>query len=204
MKPSARVTLPVISLAIALSALAQSASAQEPTMGAGTWPTQWPLAPNPQLASSTLLLGEPTNGAGLSPWVASVPLRLSLSQGMFPLAHFFPNCASREGASGNSFNGWPVQRYTLLPLTSNLVLHGFSSAGCPVDGAIGGGVTYAQPLGKPWWLVAGAGVYGRSGFNGVPSRTRGDVRVDLVNARPDGRSVSVGIGRRGVSIGGTW
>jgi hypothetical protein len=202
MKPLVLVTT-IASVALgALGALASDAGAQEPSLGSST---AWPLAPNPQLAPRTLLFsGEPTGAPGLSPWVASTPLRLSLSSGFVPLASMFPNCATREEASGNSFHGWPVQRYTLLPLTPNLVLHGFSSGGCPIDAAVGGGVTYAAPLSKPWWLVAGAGVYGASPYTGVPARSRGEVRVDLVNAKGDGRSLTVGVGSRGVSIGGTW
>src|SRR5689334_24727885 len=68
---------------------------------------------------------------------AFVPLRLSLTAGLFPMARAFPECESLEEASGNSVNGFAVQRYTFLRLTPRLVLHGFSSAGCPVDSGAG-------------------------------------------------------------------
>src|SRR5580704_2319373 len=124
------------SISIALVTLVASAAvAQEPTMA---FQAPWPVAPNTQLTmTSPLWSGEPTQ-AGLSPWLASMPLRLSLQSTIFPMAGAFPNCASLEESSGNSFNGFPVQRYTIVPLTPNLTLQGFSSGGCPIDGAIGG------------------------------------------------------------------
>jgi hypothetical protein len=97
-----------------------------------------------------------------------------------------------------------VQRYTFLQLTPNLTLHGFSSAGCPVDSAIGGAVTYSIPINPSIWLVAGAGVYTVPAHYGLPARQQSDVRLDLVKTTNDGRSVSVGVGRRGVSIGGSF
>jgi hypothetical protein len=194
----------LVSTPIALAALAASAAAlaQEPT---GTFQAPWPLAQNPQITMPSLLWsGEPTQAGTLSPWLASTPLRLSLQSTIFPMAGAFPNCAAVEGPSGNSINGWAVQRYTIIPLTPNLALHGFSSAGCPIDGAIGGGLTYSSPLGKEWWLVAGAGMYGVPRHDSMPARRRSDLRIDMMKALPDGRSLSVGVGRRGVTVGGSF
>src|SRR5580658_5469049 len=127
---------PIALVALAATLAARAALAQEPTTAAFQAP--WPLAQNPQITMPSLLWsGEPTQH-GLSPWAASTPLRLSLQSTIFPMAGAFPNCASVEDPSGNSVNGMPVQRYTIIPLTSRLTLHGFSSAGCPIDGAIGG------------------------------------------------------------------
>jgi hypothetical protein len=190
-------------LALALPGLfASGALAQEPTM---LFQSPWPLAPNPQLATpSLLLMGEPSQAGTLSPWVASIPLRLSLQGGIFPMAGAFPNCAPLGEGSGNSFQGWAVQRYALVSTLPNLTLHGFSSAGCPIDGAIGGGVTYSAPLGKDWWLVGSGGLYGVPAHGALPTRRRDDVRLDLMKAAPDGRMLGVGIGRRGVSFGGSF
>jgi hypothetical protein len=186
-------------LMLAALAGASTASAQEPsTLGQAPWP----VAGNFQLPT-TSLLGEPTS-AGVSPWVASLPLRLSLQGPIFPMAGAFPNCASFEDPSGNSIQGFPLQRYTLLRLTPNLVLHGFSSAGCPIDGAIGGAITYSVPIAPSTWLVAGAGIYGVPAHYPLPARQSRDFRIDVVRATNDGRSFSVGIGRRGVSFGGSF
>ena len=160
----------------------------------------------PLVALPQVLLGEPTGDASALPgYFASAPLRLSLQSGIFPIGDAFPQCATREEASGNSVGGIPVQRYTLLQLTPNLVLHGFTSAGCPIDGAIGGGLTYAARVAPSVWLVAAAGVYGVAPHYPFPARVRGDLRVDLAEEAIDaGHSLSVGVGERGVSFGGVF
>jgi hypothetical protein len=193
---------PLFLASVIVKLIARTAFAQEPT---ALFTSPWPLAPNPQLATPTILtFGEPSAGNALPPWMASVPLRLSLQSPIFPTAGGYPNCTTREDASGNSFNGWPVQRYALLAVTPNLVLHGFTSAGCPVDGAIGGGVTYTVPLQPSWWLVMGGGMYGVPAHDSIPARRSADVRIDVMKKIDDRRSVSVGLGRRGVSLGGSW
>jgi hypothetical protein len=190
---------------LALTALATlPAFAQDPP---ALYQPSSPLAPNPQLPSQPLLvLGEPTGRPALSPWAASIPLRLSLQSTLFPLAMsgVFPNCAMYEDPSGNSLQGFPVQRYTFLQLTPNLALHGFSTAGCPIDSGMGAAVTYSIPIKPSIWLVAGAGAYTVPAHFGLPARQRSDFRLDLVKTTSDGRSVSVGVGRRGVSVGGSF
>jgi hypothetical protein len=88
-------------------------------------------------------LGQP--GAP-TPFAAFTPLHLSLIGGLFPIGSALPGCDSREDASGNSQNGFPIERYSYLRLTPQLTLHGFSSGGCPVDAGAGGGLTYSAPL----------------------------------------------------------
>ena len=195
---------PLVCLVVLLSPLAAHAgAAQEPTTTAAAFASPWPLAPNPQLAPSPLFgLGEPSGA--LSPSMAAVPLRLSLQSTIFPMAGGFPNCASREDGSGNSFQGWVVQRYTMLSLTPNLTLHGFSAAGCPVDSAIGGGVTYTVPLQPTWWVVMGGGMYGTPSHAGLPGQRRADLRVDFMKTIDSTTSVSIGLGRRGLSLGARW
>ena len=183
-----------------------AASAQEPT---GTAPLAWQtpplsLTPSLQLAIPWVLPGEPTGPGLLSPWVASAPLRLSLQSGIFPMAGGFANCVSLEEPSGNTVNGFPVQRFASVRLTHALVLQGFSSAGCPVDGAIGGGLTYTVPLRPSLWLVASAGAYGVPAHPPIPARVQNDARIDLTNQVSGGRTLSVGVGKRGFSFGGAW
>jgi hypothetical protein len=159
------------------------AGAQEPT---GTWqrpPTT--LVPSVKLTTPWLFPGEPTGAGGMSPWVASTPLRLALQSGILPTAGGYPNCVSLEEPSGNTVNGFPVQRFTSLRLAPALVLQGFSSAGCPVDGAIGGGLTYTTAI-RP----------------SLPARVQSDARIDLTHQLDGGRTLSVGIGKRGITFGG--
>jgi hypothetical protein len=181
---------------------ASPATAQQ-TPPAAWQPSQSPLVSNMQL-TAPWLRGEPTGSAGPSPWVLTAPLRLSLQAPIFPLDRAFPNCVSREEASGNTVNGFPVQRFASLRLAPSLVLFGFSSAGCPVDGALGGGFTYTVPLDRSLRLVAAAGVYGVPTHAPLPARVSADARIDLVKDIDAQRTVSVGVGRRGISVGGSW
>jgi hypothetical protein len=139
-------------------------------------------------------LGE--RGAPL-PFASFTPLRLSLSQGLFPLASVMPNCASREDASGNSINGFAIERYSYLRLVSRLTLHGFSSAGCAGDAALGSGLTYAAPVGRKWWLVSSVGFYALppvdSALSAVVSTA---ARIDLVKQLPAGHVLTFGMGTR--------
>jgi hypothetical protein len=150
------------------------------------------------------LRGEPTGPAGVSQWVLSTPLRLSLQGQIHPIAGGFANCLTREEPSGNTINGFPVQRFASIRLTDALTLQGFSSAGCPVDGAAGGGLTYTAVLQPSLWLVASAGAYGVPAHAPYPARTSNDVRIDLMKQMDAGRTLTVGVGRRGVSFGGAW
>jgi hypothetical protein len=166
-------------------------------------PSTSPLVSNLQL-TAPWLRGEPTGPAGLSSWILSTPLRLSLQGDIRPIGQFFPNCATREEPSGNTINGFPVQRFVSIRLTGALTLQGFSSAGCPVDGAIGAGLTYTAPLQPSLWLVASAGAYGVPAHAPYPARQSNDVRVDVTKLLDDQRTVTVGVGRRGISVGGAW
>ena len=162
-----------------------------------------PLVTNLQL-TAPWLRGEPTGPAGLTSWVLSTPLRLSLQGDIQPMAGGFANCVSREEASGNSINGFAVQRFASVRLTRALTLQGFSSAGCPVDGAIGGGLTYTAALQPSLWVVAGAGVYGVPAHAPFPARSSSDARVDLTKQLDSGRTLTLGVGRRGIRLGGVW
>lgn len=181
---------------------ASGAWAQGPAV---TWqPSQSALVSNLQLTAPWLLPGEPTGTAGLSPWVASTPLRLSLQGAIRPIAGGFSNCASLEEPSGNTVNGFPVQRFASIRLAPALVLQGFSSAGCPVDGALGGGLTYTISIRPSLSLVVGAGAYGVPAHSPYPARVANDARIDLMKGVDGGGTLSIGIGKRGISFGGAW
>lgn len=137
------------------------------------------------------------NQSGPTVGAAFAPLRLSLTGGLFSQAGAFSGCDSRAEASGNSVNGFAVQRYGFLRLTPQLTLHGFSMTGCAVDAGMGGGLTYTVPLRKSLWLVASAGFYAQPNFGGGTSAfTTSAARVDVVKQLAWGRTLSVGLGTR--------
>ena len=183
-KRSDTITLAAASVA-ALLALSGTARAQQ---------TAAPLVP-----IITPLRGDDlfTGRNGLLTSSAFAPLRLSLTGGIFSQASAFSGCDSRSDASGNSVNGFAVQRYTFLRLTPALVLHGFSLAGCAVDSGMGGGFSYAIPLRKSLLLVASAGIYGMPApAGGPPAMVTSAARVDIVKQLAWGRTLSVGLGTR--------
>jgi hypothetical protein len=185
---------------VASSALAQ----QDPRGMTAAWLTPpTTLAPSLRLGIPWLQPGEPTGSGSLSPWVVSTPLRLSLQAPIFPMAGGFANCDTREEAAGNTVSGFAVQRFTSLRVTPSLVFAGFSSAGCPVDGAMGGGLTYSVPLRPSLWLSASLGVYGVPAHDPLPARVQSDARIDLTKDLHGGRTLSVGLGKHGLTIGTT-
>jgi hypothetical protein len=198
------VASPVL-LVVGLLFAAPLTHAQEPSQFAP--PRFAVFAPLAPLVSPSLLSpGEPTGGpAELSPFLATMPLRLSLTSTIFPLADGFANCATREEASGNSTaSGAPIQRFQFVRVLPHLVLDGFSSAGCPIDGGIGGGVTYSVPLKPSLWLVASAGAYGVPAHDGViPARTAAEVRIDLMKETSDGHVFHIGLDHKnGTGVNG--
>ncbi|MDB4998516.1 MAG: hypothetical protein JWM74_5948 [Myxococcaceae bacterium] len=179
--------------------IVSAALAQEPV---GRPSSLSPIAP----ASTPLFVGEPAGSPGdLSPYAAVAPLRLSLLSVHPPRGDLFgdQSCGPRMEGSGNTVNGFAVQRQTYLQLTPRLVLHGFSQMGCAFDAGVGGGVTYAAPLKPNLWLVASVGMYAMPAFNSVKPTTAFDARVDVVK-RTGANTMRVGVGTRGVSFGGDW
>lgn len=171
---------------------APRASADEPSQ----YQPQFKLVPVPPLVAPSLLTpSEPTgDGGDLSPFFASQPLRLSLTSTIFSVAGEFSQCQTREDASGNSIHGFPIQRYQFLRLAPHLVLHGFSSAGCPIDGGLGAGITYTIPVVPSVWIVASGGFYGIPGRPPVlPARTAVESRVDLVKETKAGSALRIGV-----------
>lgn len=110
-----------------------------------------------------------------------------------PLAGGFPQCETLGDDVGNSIHGMPVQRLLFLRLTRHLVLHLFSSDGCPIDGGMGGAVTYSIPLRPSLWLVGSGGYYR---VPAPPPRAAAEFRVDLVKETQSGQSLRMGIEKK--------
>ncbi|HYQ04578.1 MAG TPA: hypothetical protein VER96_38155, partial [Polyangiaceae bacterium] len=121
--------------AVATTLLALSGAARAQQTAAALVPIVTPLKGDDLFASKN----------GLSVGAMFAPLRLSLTSGVFPQANAFSGCDTRAEASGNSVNGFALQRYSFLRLTPQLTLHGFSMVGCSVDAGMGGGLTYTVP-----------------------------------------------------------
>jgi hypothetical protein len=176
------------------AALTTIAALMERPTTARAQPTAAPLVP-----IVTPLRGDDsfTSQSRLSVTSAFAPLRLTLSGGLFSQASAFAGCDARSDASGNSVNGFAVQRYTFLRLTPQLVLHGFSMAGCAVDAGMGGGLTYTVPLRKSLWLVSSAGSYALpTPGGGASAVVTSAARVDVVKQLAWGGTLSVGLGAR--------
>jgi|SRR6478609_6851478 len=172
--------------AIATALLAVSGAARAQQTAAALVPIVTPLKGDDLFASKN----------GLSVGTLFAPLRLSLTGGLFPQANAFSGCDVRAEASGNSVNGFAVQRYSFLRLTPQLTLHGFSMVGCSADAGMGGGLTYTVPLRKSLWLVASAGTYAQPHFGGGAAFATTAARVDVVKELAWGRTLSVGLGTR--------
>ena len=191
--------LPVLLAACAV-AWATPALADDPAPAPVWMPTPTALQLRP-------LFGEPTGDAqGLGAALAVMPLRLSLMNASFPIAGALGGdpCASREEASGNTVNGFAVQHQVYLAITPQLVLHGFSRGGCPLDAGIGGGLTYAEPVSKSVFLVASAGTFSLPSVLTGRVVTKSGARFDLVFRSAPDRAWGVGLGRRGLKLTGTW
>ncbi len=149
--------------------------------------------------------GEPTSfGTGLPATLAVLPLRLSLMGDTFPIAGALPGDPCHAQAEANSAWGFPIQHATYMRLTPQLTLSGFSSGGCTLDASIGGAASYVLPLpSNNLWLVINAGLLSQPGLPGG-SRTRADLRLDLMMRPSPDRAYSVGVGRRGVTFTGQW
>jgi len=167
--------------------------------------------PGPGLSTMSMRLqltrfGEPTGDRWLEPTLAVLPLRLSLMSEAFPVGRALGDdpCASHEDAAGNSIQGFSIQRQTYLPITQQLVLHGFSRAGCPIDAGVGGGLTYSIPLPSKMWLVASAGAYAQPSVTPGPIQPRPDARLDVILRSTPSSALSLGVGRRGIALTGLW
>jgi hypothetical protein len=183
-RPIASALFVVVTVVTAPAAVAQQASPSIASIQLGA------LAPLPA-SLSPFSVGEPSGG-GLDPWLVFQPLRLSLTSTIFPIGSSFPQCEPE--ASGNTVNGFPVQHWLSWRVLPRLSLHAFSSLGCPIDGGLGGGVTYTSPLSSSLWLVGSAGAYAIPPRPPVlPARTSAEVRLDLMKQTNTGRTFQFGL-----------
>jgi hypothetical protein len=146
------------------------------------------------------------------PFLLTAPIRLTLQNGLVPMAGGYANCASREDAAGNSVGGIPVSFQQGVALTPRLTLAAFSQLGCPIDGSIGGVVAFTTPLRASLALVISGGIVLAPGqlqtygglantiiqqVRGRPSATGAAARADLVWKTSSGRTFNVGVGSTG-------
>jgi hypothetical protein len=183
-------------LACAVAFAAAHAHAQEPTSSAPHMLSAYvPPAPVSVLAASGA-----ADAASLSPYSASMPLRLTLLSSLFPVGPALGSGGCAEASVEASSTIFPVQPYTSFALTPRLALHGFSDLGCPgdpralLDSGAGGGVTYVVPVARNLSLVASGGMYGIPGNSGLPWRFAGYGGLDLVKQMPQGRTLYTGVG----------
>jgi hypothetical protein len=136
------------------------------------------------------------------------PLRLSLLGPYVPGPSLSGPCADSlpsAGAVTAATPGFAPQYASAVRLVPRLTLYGFSRGGCALDAAMGGGAVYAAPLvDKKVFLVASAGyILLPTPVSGRPT-VGSAANVDVVLLRPDNKSVRLGIGTRGVRVGGTF
>jgi hypothetical protein len=172
-------------LGVSAALLAPQAAAQQ---------AMAPLLPVAPLHADEGVSSEP---GALPVNAAFAPLRLWLVQGLFPEGDTLPGCASREDASGNSVNGFALQRYSYVRLAPRLVLHGFAQGGCAVDAGLGGALTLSAPLTKSLWLTSSVGFYALPPLDSARTAIlTSSARVDVVKHLGWGRTLSVGLGTR--------
>jgi hypothetical protein len=175
-----------VALSIVTSVFAARAGAQQSSA---------PLVP---VAAPVRAEGGVSGEPGALPMNAAfAPLRLSLVGGLFAQGNTLPGCASREDASGNSLNGFALQRYSYVRLAPSLVLHGFSQGGCAVDAGLGGGLTFSTSITKSLWLISSVGFYALPPLDSARSAfITSAARVDVVKHLGWGRTLSLGLGTR--------
>ena len=131
------------------------------------------------------------------PSILFEPLRLGLISEVAPMSANEPGCSDRVEMTGSltaATAGMPMQYLRAVRLAPRLTLIGFSRAGCPIDSAIAGGLTYVVPLRPSMYFVTSAGVLVQPPYGQVrPLTVIPQVRADVVFDRGEGRSWSVGV-----------
>jgi len=146
-----------------------------------------------------------TDSAGLPLDIAMMPLRLSLSSDVWQQGKTLPGCTEKAEQAGNTWHFFPLQRAAAIHMIPNLTLVGFSTTACAVDANAGAGLVYTAPIRKDLWLVGGVGAsFLPTTTTTYAPRPRTDARIDLVWKQSQERSFSVGVGRRGVFVGGAF
>jgi hypothetical protein len=156
----------------------------------------------PAVASVLTASTSPSDTSALPPDAASLPLRLALLTGVYPMGPAFGTvgaCGELSVAAAGTI--FPTQPYTQIQLTPRLVLHGFSDLGCPgdpyaqLDAGVGGGLTYSMPLRPGMWLVGSAGAYGIPAHDTIPARNIFGAGLDVaVKAPKSGNVLTTGVG----------
>lgn len=117
------------------------------------------------------------------PSILFEPLRLGLMSEVPSQAMTEPGCS-----------GHVETTYQLsFPVARRLTLVGFSRAACPIDAAIGGGLTYVVPLRPSVFFVASGGILVQPPYGPRPLTIIPQARADVVFDRGQGRSWSVGV-----------
>jgi hypothetical protein len=144
----------------------------------------------------------------------SLPIRLSLSGHLVPLAPLFPQCTTLEDDVGNSVARIPVHGYAEWRPMPRLRLAAFSQLGCPIDAGLGALMLYSVPLHNSTSLEFATGIYGvpaqfdlfgglrsslRTGLRGAASPIASDARVDLTWQSNDGSAYGIGVESAGTA-----
>jgi hypothetical protein len=151
-----------------------------------------------------LVLAQATGDTNVptSPSILFEPLRLGLMSDVPPLLATDRECSDERFAT-------PRTAARALSLAPRLTLVGFSRAACPIESAIGGGLTYVVPLRPAVFFVASAGVLAQPPYGPRPLILHTQARADIVFDRGQGLSWSVGLrSNRGnspsLSVGGIF
>jgi len=144
-------------------------------------------------------------GARAPEWILFEPLRLGLLSQAPATGRSHPACADNNELLGASTgqSSFASQHVIGTRLTPSLTLFGFTRGGCALDAGIGGAIVHATPLRPNIWLTTSAGFLFLPQYNpnGTPAM-RTQLRTDVIFKQNDGRSVNVGVGMHGVSVGG--
>lgn len=186
-----------LALAVVIFGLSSTGSAfaqPAPTLTQGLPPAQ-----GPSIGDAAGTAGDPVGR------LAFEPLRLSLmgSQPLVPTNQCGDSFATARTTGDNQLRMGTFGTNLLggsSPRSPRLSLFGFSRFGCPLDGAVGTGLTFTVPLSpKVFFALSGGAIY-------LPATGAATVmgRADLVFPQKSGRSFNVGIGTRGVSFGGIF
>jgi hypothetical protein len=152
---------------------------------------------------------DPKNGDDLGTtqkaWMYSAPLRWSVMAGAPWSGPMFSPCEEQAVSRGNATQAFGANPYfSAWKLAPSLYLVGFARHGCPIDAGAGGGLVYAVPLPSNLFLTASTGLYHLPRNGASRPVTMGDARLDLGWQPAPGRTVTLGIGLRGVSVGSSF
>jgi hypothetical protein len=160
-------------------------------------------------ASPTRAPGGDDLATSRAAWGYSAPLRWSLMGAAPRFGPALPGCEEGAESRGNTTGGAPNEYFVSWRLTPprlgpSLYLVGFARHGCPVDAGAGGGLVFTMPLSPNIFLTASTGLYGLP-RNGIAKPEKlGDARLDLGFRTSPQQTVTVGVGLRGVFVGGLW